>query len=59
MTWETWVEKNKHLIIYINVAFYRDNGLKLKFVMGEKVDILTKEANAKNNFGIKAKTVLA
>ena len=35
------------------IAFYRENDLKLKFGRGKKVDILTKEANAKN--GIKAK----
>ena len=34
------------------IAFYRDNDLKLKFDWEKKVDILTKEANAKKNGNI-------
>ena len=39
------------------ITFYWDNDLKLKFVRGEKADILT-NANAKKS-GIKAKNILA
>ena len=53
------VDKKNNILPYI-IAFYRDNDLKLKFVRGKKVDILTKEANAKifwnqskKNFGLK------
>ena len=54
-----WVDKKINISQYI-IAYYRDNYLKLKFVRGKKVDILTKEANAntiwnqsQTNFGLK------
>ena len=51
-----WTKKLTFYHIHI-IAFYRENDLKLKFGRGKKVDILTKEANAKN--GIKAKKMSA
>ena len=39
------VDQKINILPYI-IAFYRDNYLKLKFVMGKKFDILNKEANA-------------
>ena len=42
------VDKKIYILPYI-IAFYRDNDLKLKFGRVEKVNILTKEANAKKN----------
>ena len=50
------VDKKINMIPYI-IAFYKDNYLKLKFVRGKKVDILTKEANAKQKFGSNPKIV--
>ena len=45
----------KKINIWPYIAFYRENDLKLKFVRENKVDLLTKDANAKTKFGIKAK----
>ena len=44
-------QKNQHLTLYYN----RENDLKLKFLRGKKVDILTKEAKAKINLESKQK----
>ena len=53
------MDKKIYILPYI-IAFYRDNDLKLEFGRVEKVNILTKEANAKKklnqsqkNFGMK------
>ena len=42
-----WTKKSTFYGTPYNIAFYRDNDLKLKIVRGKKVDILTKKANAK------------
>ena len=41
-----WVDKKINILPNI-IAPHRDNDLKLKFVSGKKVDILTMEVNAK------------
>ena len=50
-----WGLPDLHYILPYIIAFHRDNDLDKNKIEGKKVDILTKEANAKKTFGIKAK----